>query len=538
MNQIDDPPQEPINSSLARSASLLSIGNMISRVLGVVREMVIASFFGASELLDAFNLARQVPLLVYDFLVGGILSAALVPSLSEYATAGRRAEFIRLAGTLVSIFVLLLSVLLVLLELAVPSIARLLIANSDQVDPTLFPITTNLMRITMISVWLSGMAGIFMAILYALQRFLFPAIATAIYNLGIVLAAVLLADQIGVTSLALGLLIGSLTQLLLMALDLRRWLRITPNETAARWFPLRIDWQHPALCKIVRLYVPIAAGMGVSIFQVGLDRRLATGTGTGSISWMQFATTLQQMPLGLISIAIALAALPQLSQYFGANDEAAYRATLLRGLRMVLLLIVPAAVALWLLGEPITRLLFERNKFTPQDTEQVVLALSVYVVGMLFAAVDFPLNYAMYARSNTLIPALVGVVSVLVYVVVAFALLDRLGFLGLVWADSAKHASHALIMMGVLQQRVGGLLRPLLRSTMRILPAALAMAGLILGLQWQWSKWFTQTLSGDFVQIVVLGACGLLVYVAVLAALRMDELALIWRQIASRARAR
>ena len=204
-----------------------------------------------------------------------------------------------------------------------------------------------------------------------------------------------------------------------MALDLRR-----------SGVGYRVQWSHPALAKIMRLYLPIAAGLLVAQAQIILDRRLASGTGAQSIAWMRSATTLQQMPLGLISVAIALAALPKLSQHFAVQDEAAYRHTLGRGLRMVLVLMIPAAVGLWLLGEPVTRLFFQRGLFTAQDTAQVVGALNIYLVGMLFAAVDFPLNYAFYARNNTLWPALVGVVSVGVYAVVALALVEGAGYLG------------------------------------------------------------------------------------------------------------
>ena len=522
------PDEHQPSAGLARSASLLSIGNMASRLLGLVRDMVIASFFGASGTLSAFIVARQVPLLVYDFLVGGILSAALVPTLSEYAQPERRSEFVRLAGTLLSIFTIVLGLFLLLLELATPTIASLL-----QSDPALLPTTTKLMYLTMISVWLSGMAGVFMAILYAQQRFTFPAIATAVYNLGIIVAAPLLAKRIGVTSLAVGLLLGSTAQLLLMGFDLRRWQNESrQNETGQSQnvqerFRFRLDWQHPALRKILRLYMPIAAGMLLSIFQVGVDRRLATSTGPSSVSWMQFATTLQQMPLGLISVAIALAALPKLSQYFSANDEDAYRATLVRGLRMVMLLIVPAAIVLWFLGTPVTRLLFQRGEFTALDTTNVVAALAIYVIGMLFAAIDYPLNYAMYARGNTLIPALVGIVSVVIYLLIAFALLTPLGYLGLVWADSAKHASHALIMLGVLQNQVGGMMAELWRVAQTIVPAAVGMMLAIITLQWTLGAHFAQTIGGDLLQIVAFGGSGLLIYIAVLAIFKAEELEIL-----------
>src|SRR5690606_18643183 len=127
------------------------------------------------------------------------------------------------------------------------------------------------------------------------------------------------------------------------------------------------------------------------------------------------------------------------------------------GLRMVLLCIVRAAVLLWVAGEPLTRLLFERDRFTPGDTAHVVAALNVYLVGMLFAAVDYPLNFAFYARFNTWLPALVGVISVGIYTVVALALIEPLGYIGLVWADTAKQAGHALIMVFLLWRVVGRL---------------------------------------------------------------------------------
>ncbi len=534
--------------SLARSTSLLSLGNIASRVLGLLRETVIAALFGASGQLDVFRIASQVPMLTYDFLVGGLISSALVPTLSSYAgDRAKRAEFVQVAATLVALFTLLLGGLVLLLMLAAPWLTLLLAQGFAQTNPELLPLTTRLIRLALPVVMFSGLAGVLMAILYALQRFSFPAVATAVYNLGILTAAPLLGPLIGVTSLVVGLLLGSAAQLLLMAWDVRRWYGASHDESGgdaeSRSMPLlrlllRPAWRHPALRRIVRLYLPIAVGMAVMLFQVGLDRRLATSTGTSSISWMGYATTLQQMPLGLISVAISLAALPRLSQYFAAQDEAAYQRTLVRGLRIVLLLIAPAAVGLWLLAEPTTRVIFQHGRFTPQDGEQVVAALDIYLIGMLFAAVDFPLNYAFYARNNTLLPALVGVLSVGVYVVVALGLLEPLGFLGLVWADSAKQASHALIMVGLmawvlrngwgasaarnpaLGSNLGG---NLARGLLSIGGAALGMAVAMWTLRGLVAGVLPSGFFGDLLLIVLVGGAGVAVYGALLLALRLDE---------------
>ena len=498
--------------SLARSALLLSIGNIASRVLGLAREMVIARTFD-DALVGAFTIASQVPTLLYDFLIGGMLSAALVPILSEYAHRDR-AEFAKVVSLLLTIFGTLLLILTGLLYLAAPQVAWLLAGGFNRTDPTLLPLTTDLIRAITPAVWLFSMAGLLTAVLYALQRFTWPALATAFYNLGIVVAAPLLAGRIGVKSLVVGILAGALAQFLLMAQDLYQ----VGFKLRPQW-----DWRHPALTRVLRLYLPIALGLIVMLFQVGLDRRLASGTDAASLAWMRYATTLQQLPLGLISVAISLAALPRLSQYFAAGQEVAYRQTLGRGLRMVMILIIPAAIILWFLGEPLTQLLFGSNRVNATNTTQIVLALQVYLVGMLFAAIDFPLNYAFYARNNTLLPALVGLLSVVVYVGVAFTLLPLIGYLGLVWADSAKQASHALVMLLLLRWRIGSLHGQVVRGGVQMLLAALPMAGVIAGLQYVLQGRWPSFWLYNGITVAAVSGLGLVLYLFILQRLRLAE---------------
>ncbi|MEX1019767.1 MAG: murein biosynthesis integral membrane protein MurJ, partial [Litorilinea sp.] len=468
------PPEPPLAppQTLGRSAGVLALGNLASRVLGLVRELVISWIFGAGGQVSAFRVAALVPTLLYDFLIGGMLSAALVPVLSTYA-ANRR-EFVPLVCALVTIFALVLTLLVVALEAFAAPLAGLLAAGFQTTNPEMLDLTVRLLRWTAPAVWLFCMAGLLTATLYALQRFSFPALATAVYNLGIVATAPLLAPIIGIYALAAGILVGATAQVGIMAWDLARaGIRLRPV-----W-----AWRHPALGQMLRLYLPIAGGMVVSLAQIALDRRLATGAAEESVAWMANATTLQQMPLGLISVAIALAALPQLSRFFAAGDEMAFRHTLGQGLRMVLLLIAPAAIVLWLVGQPLIELIFQHGRFEARDTVQVTAALNIYVLGMLFAGIDFPLNYAFYARKNTLLPALVGVASVGVYVIVAYGLLDRLGFLGLVWADTAKQAAHAIVMALLLVWRVGPLGAQIGRGLLHIGLACAVLAGVLWGVE-------------------------------------------------------
>lgn len=523
INPIPDPVLDSLfetpHAGLARSALLLSVGNVASRILGLAREIVIARFPLAE--VSVFTVASQVPTLLYDFLIGGMLSAALVPVLSDYAERGRR-EFAQLVSLLLTLFASILAILTVLLYFFAPQVTNLM-SSFDKSDPALVLLTTRLIRQIAPAIWLFSMAGLLTAVLYALRRFTWPALATALYNLGIVIAAPILAPLIGITSLVVGILLGAMAQFLLMGWDLRRV-----------GLPLHLarQWRHPALGRILRLYLPIALGLVVSLFQVTLDRNLASGTGEQSIAWMRFATTLQQLPLGLISVAISLASLPRLSQFFALKDDMAYRQTLGRSLRMVLLLVLPAAVLLWLLGAPIARLLF--SKLPLADIAEVVASLQIYLIGMLFAAVDFPLNYAFYARHNTLLPALVGVASVAVYVIVAFTLLDRLSYLGLVWADSAKQASHALLMVLLFYWRVGRLQARVGQGLMQMGGAALMMAVVILLAQrWIGVAWPAEFL-GNALYLAVVGGTSTLCYIILLRSMGIPEAVQLQAQIRSR----
>jgi putative peptidoglycan lipid II flippase len=188
---------------------------------------------------------------------------------------------------------------------------------------------------------------------------------------------------------------------------------------------------------------------------VALSLNLATRTGDQSVSYMKFATTLTQFPLGLVVTALSIATLPTLSQQVAALAD--FKRTLAEGLRLVITLILPATTGLFSLAVPIVALLFQHGEFTAVDTDMTALVLRVYLVGLPFAAVDQMLVFASYARKDTWRPALVGVVSIIVYTITAVMLLQPLGLLSLMVADAVKHIIHTLIMLWLLQRHLQGL---------------------------------------------------------------------------------
>jgi putative peptidoglycan lipid II flippase len=509
---------------IAQAAGVIALGNIASRVLGLIREQIIAFFFGATGLVSAFGVAAIVPKMIYELLIGGMLSAALVPVFSQVAEQEGRASLWSLFNRLASLIAVVLAVIVLLLEALAPQVAWLL---GGGFEPELEASLAKMIRIIAPAVLFFGLAGIVTGLLYTLKRFTFPAFGAAVFNLGTVIAVPLLAKRVDAYSLAFGVLLGSFLQLLIL----------TPGLRGAR-LRFRLDLTHPALRRILILYAPIALGLIVSNLQIGIDRRLASSTGASSIAWMDRATTLIQLPHGLVAVAISLAVLPTLSRLSAGKDWDGFRRTLGQGLRMVLVLIVPATVGLLVLAQPIVALIFEHGRFTAHDTYWTAWALRYYLVGLVFAAVDWPLNYAFYARQDTLTPALVGILSVGIYLAVALALIQPLGMLGLVLADSAKHFSHALIMLFLTARRMGGLAGLRLgQMAGKALVAASAMAGLmVLTLNVARQLFGSSGLVGQFIVVGVTGGIAVLVYLVIITLLRVEEVGLLRDSVLRRLR--
>ncbi len=433
---------------ITRAAGIVAAGNVLSSVLGLMREIVKSDLFGASGFVSAYNVAAYVPSMLFDLLVGGLVSSALVPMFSELAARKDRGELWRLLSLLLSVAVVFLSVAILILELFAPQVARLMAGGFDE---GLLEVTTILLRITVPAVLFLSLSAIVSGVLYALKRFTFPALAAPLYNLATIVVAVLLASRLNIAAMALGLLVGSIAQLVFQLPGLRGAL--------LRW---HFDLRDPALRRILRLYVPVLAGIIIGQIAIVLSYNLASRTSQSGIALMDYPTRLIQFPLGLIVSAVSIAILPSLSRSAAENSSQDFRATLAQGLRLVLVLIIPSTIGLYVLGFNIVSLLYEHGAFTPADTQAVTLMLWLYLIGLIFAGIDQPLVFAFYARKDTLTPAIVGLIcNVGIYLAVALipaALAGRsLRVTDLAIANSVQWMSHALIMLFLTRLRLGGL---------------------------------------------------------------------------------
>lgn len=515
-------PVTPEITGMARAASLIAAGNVASRVLGLVRETVIASLFGATGLVSAFRVAQIIPTMLYDLLVGGMVSSALVPIFSEQAERDRNALW-HLASLILSLVTIILSLIVLIIELAASQVAFLMASGFDD---ELLATTAYLIRLTTPAVLFLSLSGVTTGLLHALRRFTLPAFTATIFNATIVVVALVGVGGFGwgIEALAIGLLLGALLQVILQLPGLR--------DARLRFV---IDLHHPALRRIGKLGLPIILGLIISQVAIALDRNFASRTGEQSIAWMQFATTIIQFPLGLISVAISLAILPTLSRLASVFTEIdasldEFMDTLTAGLRLVLVLIIPATVALFILAGPIVALLFQRGHFTAFDTQQTSLALRFYLIGLPFAAIDQPLIFAYYARQNTLTPALVGLLGVGFYLVTALlpTLVRPMQMTDLVLANSIQWLGHALVMLWLVNRLAPLRGHELGSTTLKAIGSSLAM-GLIL---W-WTLPFlqdwlsTESLLARATLVGILTALGGGVYLLAISLLKVQELALL-----------
>ena len=487
---------------IARAATIVSLGNIASRIFGLIRDNRNAYFFGATGSMSAFEAASLVPKNIYELLVGGMVSAALVPVFSEYAADREPEELWHLVSIVLSLVVVVLGGFLLLAEVAAPLVTRVLVGGFNAQLQTL---TTTLIRIISPAVIFFGLSGILTAVLYAQQVFTYPAVGAAVFNLGGILGTQLLARHIGIASLTLGIVLGAFLQ---MAVQL-------PGLRKAR-IHFSLDLKHPALRRIVVLYVPVVLSLIISQIGIVIDRNLASRVGEQAIAWMAAATRLREFPLGLVSTAVSMAVLPALSRIDLYSDREEFKATLGLGLRLVLVLIIPATVGLFVLATPIISLIFQHGEFTPFDTSQTAGALSCYLLGTPFAAVDLLLIFAFYSQKDTATPVIVGIVCVFIYLAVAptLAFLLGLGMIGLVIANSIQLTSHAVIMLISLRRRVGTLAGEQLAAAI----GKIALASTVMGVSVHLCLAGLQTvvpgegLAARAILVAAAGMIGLLVY--------------------------
>lgn len=536
-----EPPGEPTTAAttsgamqaagrgIASAALIITVGNLLSRLFGLVREQLASNYFGTGDAVAPFALADSMLTILYDLLISGMVAAALVPVLTEYATPERRAELRKIVGTLLTLATLVLGAVTVLLVAFAPQLVTLwLRSGSGTIDDALIPEAIRNVRYILPGVMLLGLSAIIMSTNYALGRFAWPSVAQAARNGAIIVATILLARALGVTSMVIGVLAGGVLLVLLQLPGLRD-VRPTPG----------LALNHPAIRRIFRLYAPIFIGLFANTIGQLIDRNLAWNrAGEDALGAMRYATTLQQLVLGLVATGIALGSLPALSRQAESGDETAFRATLTAALRMTTVLIAPASLGLLALAAPIVNLIFRHGATDAASASVIVLALVWYIPGTFCQAYDQLLINVFYARRNTLTPQLVGLAAVVLYIAVELTLVGRFGMVALVAAISIQWTFHAAVMYWLARR----LLTPDdHRAFARTLAICLGVGAVMAAVAWGASQGLERILPGpelvrEVLVLVLPVALGAAIYAWGITRLGLDDFAILLRRVAGRLR--
>jgi putative peptidoglycan lipid II flippase len=438
---------------MGTAAMLLMAGTVLSRILGLVREQVNAYLFGVGDQIAAFTIADNIHTMLFDLVMSGMMQAALVPVLSQYVAQHQREELRTITGALLALTLIVVGSIVVVLQIFAPQVVSVMTAlggGEEARGVETVELTIQLVRLILPAVLLLSISTILMATLYSLQRFTRPSMSLSVRNLAIITVTLLLGrTALEVRAVVLGILLGAVL-LIVIQLPALRDAMPRPN----------LQFNHPAIRRILWLYVPIFLGLMVNAVALAFDRNLAWGIGENALGAMRYATAMNQMILGLVAAAISLAALPTLSRHFSNGNEAAYRETLARGMRMVTVLVVPAALGLLVLSWPAVRFIFFHGATTEAGAISIWIALLAYLPGTFFAAFDQVLIFAYYARQNTRTPQIVGVFAVGVYFLFALSLVNLASsengrMAGLVAANSAQFIFHAIVMLLLVRRLLG-----------------------------------------------------------------------------------
>ena len=452
--------------SLAMAASVVALGFLGSRLLGLVRTVAIAHQFGTSPNLDAYFVAFRLPDLIFQLLAGATLGSAFIPTFARIRGGGDERASWRLASNVLNLVLLATIVFAILGLLLAPVIVPLTAPGlGDDVGQhhQLTSLAVDLTRIMMVSPVLFAVSGMFMAILNARHHFLAPAFAPMFYNGAIIVGAVVSND---VKVLAMCVVVGALLHLLVQVPALR--------FVGMRWEPIW-DWRDKAVREVGRLMGPRVIGLAAFQFNFFIATFLASTLQDGAISAVNYAWLIVMTPLGLFGMAISTAVFPRMAEQ-AARDREELRDTLSRSLNMIMFLSVPAGFGLMILAKPITAFLLRSGAFNASSTDLVASALVFYAVALFAHGGIEIVSRGYYALSDTRTPVAYAVVSMLINLVLSLVLVWPFGIKGLAAALSVATIVEFTLLVRTLDRRLRGLAtREIAVATARTVTAAVLM---------------------------------------------------------------
>jgi putative peptidoglycan lipid II flippase len=497
-----------------KAATLVMVLFVLSRLLGLGRQMAIGALFGTGADVDAYLAASRITETVFLIVAGGALGSAFIPTFADHLAREDHVGAWQLASSVINLMLIVMTIAVGLVALFAPTLVRTVIAPG--LSPSMQTLTVRLLRLMLVTPVVFGVSGVVMGALNAHQHFLMPALAPSIYNLSIIGGAIVLGSKLGVLGMAVGVVVGSFLHLLVQVPQLLRY--------SARYVPT-LGLCNPSVREVGRLMAPRVLGTAVAQINLVINNSLATGMGEGAISAINFAWMLMLLPQGVFAQAVGTAAFPTFAAQAARGERKELREALSATLRGIFFLSIPATLGLIALGKPLVSLLFERGAFEATSTNAVAWALNFFALGLVGHAGLEIVARAFYALHDTFTPVWVGWLAMGLNVALSltlptvFASTGLQPFGGLALANSIATLLEFGVLLILIRQRMNGIQgRRMVGALAKSGLAALAMVAVLLGWQAALPRAGSLTIGGGGVVL------GLGVYLIGSILLRTEEL--------------
>lgn len=511
-----EPSRATTGRVLVTASLILTVAALASRLLGWIRLLVIGSQFGASRELDAYFAAFRIPDAIFQLVVAGALSAALIPVFQSYRARGQDAEAWQLASSVINLVLIGLAALSLLMAIFAPVFVPIVAPGFDA--PTT-ELTIRMTRVMLLSPVLIGMGAVVTGILNSYQQFTVPAIAPLLYNVAIILAAIVLAPIMGVEGLAVGVAVGSLAHLVVQLPNLAR---------VGQRYDLTISLRHPGVRRVAWLMGPRTLGLAAGQLNFLVSTVLASGLPEGSLTAYNYAFQLSQLPVGVVGVSIAVALFPTMSQDAALGRVGEIRRQVANAIRVLVFVAAPLTAIMVVLREPLTSVFYQYGLFGQSATNRTASTLLFFSLGLVGHIVVHVLTRAFYAMQDTKTPVLWAIVAVAINVPLMAALVGPMGVEGLALALSISAVLEVIGLLWSLHRRIESVEEAVIgRSVARAFVAAVAAALLMLGgltvVEGSLAGWLDNAV-GRLLALLVLGSAGIATFLVVAAALRTPEL--------------
>ncbi|MFH1563258.1 MAG: murein biosynthesis integral membrane protein MurJ [Nitrospirota bacterium] len=502
---------------IAKATGIILIGSMFGKIVGFIREILVAKYFGASLVTDAYFVAYSIPMLLVNMVISGGAYSATIPTFTKYLTNKDYKTLWRLFSIIVSYAFIISTVLVVIMLFFAPYLVKFM---GYGLKEQAFELAVKLTKVMAPMVIFLALMSIFIGVLHAFQHFTVPSLNAFILGTTVIVFIVFSGKNIGIFSVGIGLVVGSgLMCLASLIVLLKKQVK----------FSFNLNFRYKEVGEFIHLFIPATVGTAVFGVYTIVSRMMASPLEAGSIAALDFGYMVMQAPLSTFGLAISTAVFPFIAGYAATKSYNELIGTMSKGIRMTAFIYIPVALIFMVLCEPIIRLLFERGNFDAHATMMTSKSLFFYSIGMLGLAVNFILIRVFYALHDAVTPMIVTAAGIVLHIILNFILIKYLAHAGIALSASIVHLGTNFILLWFLRRKIGNIggkqiLSSFLKMIVASLPGILACFGV--------SKYIEMVLDisrieSQIIQVGLATTTGLGYYLIILWLLKADELQII-----------